>query len=239
MNEINRIKKNKRKNGFTIIELIMVLLVMTLLAVLLSSLAQQGIRAFGKAKQEAESIRSVTLTFEMIRRDLLGALYLDPVTGSAMLYKDSIGNMVSVNFTGIDTTTSAQPDDQLRFFAWLSPEASQRGDFTIINYKRRTVSGVTQLSRASRALGGGSLALDLSSVSETFEPLLFNVTGFSVEYLKDATGTFQTALTSSDPLAFDAQKEGNVPKAVRIKVTQRNTNGKEQTYTQTVVLAMN
>ena len=202
--------------------MLMVLVVMSILVGILSLIAQSGLRAFAKVKEETEMVRNVTLALERVRRDLIGSVYLDPATQAAL---------PGVNFVGLDGVDAAgNPDDRLRFFALLSPEGAGKSDLTSINYKRETVGGSNRLSRASRGADSSGLPpLSLDGV-ENFEPVLFNVTAFDVEYLPTSTGSFQSG--------YDAQVAGGLPRALRIHLTMKTPQGKEKTFTQTITLGM-
>lgn len=221
------LKRNKQfrlrgEKGFTLVEMLMAFSVMVILMAVLSVSASGGFKAFAKAKQETELMRNVTLAFEIMRRDLLGSIYIDPWSGSPLS---------GVNFEGLDAVDgSGSPDDKVRFFSLLSPESAARADLTSINYKRETVSGINRLSRASRGTDStGIPALNLDGV-ETFEPLLFHITSFSAEYLPTPAGPYQAT--------YDASVAGQLPEAVRLEIKILIPGGKEKTFTQTVRIAM-
>ncbi len=207
----------------------MVFGVMSILAGLLAVMADSGMRAYRNARREHEIVRGVSLAFEMLRRDLLGAIDRDPATGNAI---------AGVNFIGIDQTSSGRPADQLRFIVFTSPEAAGRGDMTSINYRFETVNGVGRLSRAFRAMtSAGIPPLNLTG-QETFEPLAVNATSFNVEYMENAGDNFQTSLASSSPDAYNAATEGKLPRAVRMTVTVQPPDSKERSFTQTVMFPL-
>ncbi len=214
--------QKKGEKGFTLIELLMAFMVMTILAAILSVMALGAFKAYAIAKEEMELLRNVTLTFELVRRDLVGSIYKDPATGSPIS---------GVNFLGTDQTDAqGKANDKLQFFALLSPDSGARGDLTSINYKREEIGGVKRLSRASLGTGSSGLPPLVLDGVEPFEPLLFYVTAFDVQYLSSPTGSYQAS--------YDASSAGQLPRAVRIRISVQVPGGKEKTFTYTVMLAM-
>ena len=207
-----------RSKAFTLIELLMVFFVMSLLAGLLAMMATAGLRGFAKAKEDVELIEQVTLAFDLIRRDLLSAVYKDPVTGTAI---------TGISLIGTDATAGGLDNDRLNFYAEISPDTVGRTEVTSINYK---LNGLQWVRGASDTAAGGSLvpAANLDAVA-TFEPLVSNAVAFNAEYLPNATA-------SSYQASWNTSTAGDLPRAVRLKLTIRNPRGKDRTFTQTVTL---
>jgi len=211
-----------RQRGFTFLELILAMTLVSLLALSLYTSLRAGIKSRNDAIDSVSPIRAAEVAMEMIRRDLESAL---PPTGylAGQNQNSLIQIQGSIGFVGMHSSDSSSSADMLQFYCvGEGPDislASGYFDQTRQGGIRKVRIYVTTLPDGT----GGVLVRDITSnllsnmdIAPDQEVLCRNVRSFSLQYWDNFSGMWQeewdsTQLGNALPTAVQVTLDVQVP----------------------------
>lgn len=255
-----KVLKKNSKNGFTLMEVILAVTILSTLTVLVTQAISRALKAKTKIQAEVDDVSALRDSMRMIRNDLYMAFhfrdfYKEINDAYKKLQTTTPGGSPPGGGTfGVAKTTTPPPEaapkdasthfigteDKMNFVTSNNGKistSSQQADFVEVGYFLKDCKGLSEGAKTSKCLFRRMQMVldDDPEAGGTEMPMLENVSEFKLRYI----GAGKTEWTSqwNSKSGMDASTKNKYPDAVEVSLgVEREIGGKKKEYSMQFVI---